>query len=186
MNVCILNGNPGTETDTLETWLAALERSLGARGDTAVRRLDLRDLQVRYCTGCWGCWVKTPGECVARDDSALVCREVIASDLTLFASPLLMGFPSALLKKVQDKLIPLVHPYIELDHGECHHQTRYAPTRYPKMGLVLHAEADTDDEDLRLVGGMYARTALNLKSRLVLERTTRDSVEEVADAIGRL
>jgi multimeric flavodoxin WrbA len=183
MRVCILNGNPGRENDALETWLAALERSLDSRGD-AVRRLDLRELQVRYCTGCWGCWVKTPGECVARDDSALVCREVIHSDLTLFASPVLMGFPSALLKKVQDKLIPLIHPYIQLVHGECHHQARYE--RYPKMGLVLHAAEDTDEEDLRLVSGMYARTALNLKSRLVLERTTQDRAEEVADEIDSL
>jgi multimeric flavodoxin WrbA len=183
MRVCILNGNPGREVDALETWLAALERSLAAKG-ASVRRLDLRELQVRYCTGCWGCWVKTPGECVAQDDSALVCREVIQSDLTLFASPLRMGFPSALLKKVQDKLIPLVHPYIQLVQGECHHEARYQ--RYPKMGLLLHLAEDTDEEDLRLVAGMYARTALNLKTRLVLERTTRDSVEEVVDEIDRL
>ena len=71
-------------------------------------------MDVRYCVGCFGCWVKTPGECVSKDGSHDIRREVINSDLVLFASPLIMGFTSALLKKAHDKLIPLIHPYFEL------------------------------------------------------------------------
>ncbi|MBA7534136.1 hypothetical protein ES705_26382 [subsurface metagenome] len=44
---------------------------------------------------CFGCWVRTPGECVAKDDSGLVCRELVRSDLVLFASSVIMGFPEA-------------------------------------------------------------------------------------------
>ncbi len=69
--------------------------------------------------------MQTPGECVAKDDSALVCRELVRSDLALFASPVIMGFPSALLKKTGEKLIPLIHPYFAIDRGEVHHRARY-------------------------------------------------------------
>ena len=183
MKVCILNGNPAPGRDTLERYLDGLVEGLEAR-ECGVTRLELRDLSIRYCTGCWGCWTKTPGECVARDDSAQVCQTMIHSDLTLLAAPLLMGYPSALLKKAQDKLIPLVHPYIELVHGEAHHRARYE--RYPLLGILLHPEEDTDEEDLRLVTRMYQRAALNLKSSLALSRTTADPIEEVVDEIGRL
>ena len=188
MRVCIVNGNPAPERgalgqDALERYLGELAGSLES-GECEVTRLDLRDLSIRYCTGCWGCWTKTPGECVARDDSARVCREVIHSDFTLLASPVLMGYPSALLKKAQDKLIPLVHPYIQLVHGEAHHRARYE--RYPLLGILLHPGEETDDEDMRLITRMYQRAALNLKTTLALSRTTADPIEEVADEIGRL
>ena len=183
MNVCIVNGNPVREPDVLERYLNDLAEGLRARG-SMVTKLDLRDLSIHYCTGCWGCWVRTPGECAARDDSAQVRRAVIRSDLAILASPVIMGFPSALLKKMQDKLVPLVHPYIELIHGEAHHKARYA--RYPRLGILLHGSEDTDGEDIQIIARMYERMALNLKSRLVLSGTTADAVEEVVDEIGRL
>ena len=29
--------------------------------------LDLRSTQVKDCTGCWSCWIKTPGRCIHKD-----------------------------------------------------------------------------------------------------------------------
>ena len=106
-------------------------------------------MKINYCTGCWHCWVKTPGQCSSKDQSLDVCRTVINSDFTLWASPIIMGFPSALLKKVTDKLIPLVHPYIVLDQGEAHHLARY--DHYPQFGLLLEKNGDTDDEDIEII-----------------------------------
>ncbi len=107
--------------------------------------------------------MKTPGECVARDDSAQVCRAVINSDLTLFASPLRMGFVSALLKKTLDKLIPLLHPYIVEDQGEAHHRARYVA--YPSFGLLLEQGAGADAGDVTLTTEILSRTALNYARR---------------------
>jgi multimeric flavodoxin WrbA len=183
MNICILNGNPHQANDHLEIYMDALVQELEAKGDRTAK-LDLREMKIRYCSGCFGCWIKTPGECVSRDDSALVCQEVIRSDLALFVSPVLEGFPSALLKKAQDKLIPLVHPYIGFVKGEAHHLARY--DHYPRMGLLLHRSEDTEDEDIRIISRIYARAALNLKSSLAFTKTTENSITEVVNEIGRL
>ena len=45
-------------------------------------------------------------------------------------------------------MIPLLHPYIELVKGECHHKKRYS--KYPKLALILDRDHDpeTDDEDI--------------------------------------
>jgi multimeric flavodoxin WrbA len=138
-------------------------------------------MEIRGCKGCWGCWVRTPGECVQSDDSADVCRAVLGSDLTLFASPMRMGFVSALLKRATDKLIPLVHPYLVIEGGEMHHRARY--DRYPQMGLLLGAAEDIDAEDIDITREIWERTARNRKTRLIMTAVADRPAEEVADEL---
>src|SRR5512140_3297310 len=99
MKITILNGNPAPSA--FDAYLGQLKSTLEASGHT-ITRLDLRDLPLRYCVGCWGCWVKTPGECVSRDASLEIDRAVINADFVLWAAPLKMGFPSFLLKMAMD------------------------------------------------------------------------------------
>jgi multimeric flavodoxin WrbA len=183
MNITILNGNPTPDNQPFEDYLSELSDSWISDGHQ-IKRLDLRTMKINYCTGCWHCWVKTPGQCSSQDQSLDVCRAVIHSDLTLWASPIIMGFPSALLKKVTDKLIPLVHPYIVVDQGEAHHLARYE--HYPRFGLLLENSADTDEEDIEIIREIFSRTALNMKSSLAFSKTTNVPVSEVSNAINDL
>ena len=177
MKITILNGEPDATAD-FDEYVRACAGRLEATGHD-VTVLDLRALELKGCSGCWGCWVKTPGECVKTDDSAAVCRSVIASDLTLFAAPMVMGFTSSLLKRAADQMIPLVHPYLVIEGGELHHLARYE--RYPEFGLLLSAGADTDDEDIEITTTMWSRMARNMKSRLVFTAVADRSAKEVAD-----
>jgi multimeric flavodoxin WrbA len=119
-----------------------------------------------------------------QDDSHDICRAVIHADWVVFASPVRMGFTSALLKQAQDKMIPLLHPYIEIIQGECHHRKRY--DAYPKLGLLLQRSRDTDQEDLDIIEQIYQRFALNFRSRLYFMKTTDDPIDEVCHAIDTL
>lgn len=175
MKITILNGNP--EPSAFDSYLAQVQSTLTTGGHT-VTRLDLRDLPLRYCVGCWGCWVKTPGECVARDASLEIDRAVINADFVLWAAPLKMGFPAAQLKMALDKHLPLIHPYIAVDQGEAHHLKRYA--RYPRVGLLLEKEPTTDERDLQIITDIHCRTALNFKTRLDFSLTTDTPADEVA------
>jgi hypothetical protein len=183
MQITFLNGNPRPDALEFEAYLTHLTQELAEQG-AQVTTLTLRDLDIRYCVGCWGCWVKTPGECLSKDDSAQVCRAVIHSDLTVMASPLVMGYPSALMKKTMDKLIPLIHPYATLVQGEVHHVARYP--RYPRLALLLEPEPDTDAEDLEIVRDLFSRAALNLKSSLSFTHLTTQPLEEALHAVNRL
>ena len=178
MQITVLNGNP--ETSSFDTTLGQLKLSLESKGHV-VTQLDLRDLPLRYCVGCWGCWVRTPGECLSRDASLAMDRAVINADFVLWAAPLKMGFPSALLKMAMDKHLPLIHPYMVVDHGEAHHRRRYA--RSPRLGLLVENEATTDERDLQIVTDLFGRTALNLKTRLEFCLTTETPAGEVASRI---
>ncbi|MBN2005597.1 MAG: flavodoxin family protein [Anaerolineae bacterium] len=180
MKITILNGNANVQNPGFDEYIARLAAALTARQHT-VTTFTLRDLDIKHCVGCFGCWTKTPGLCVAKDASLDVCRAAINSDFMLWAAPLRMGFPDAMLKKIMDKSVPLVHPYIVIDQGEAHHLARYE--RYPRVGLLVEKESDTDAEDLHIVGDIFSRTSLNFKSRLDFALTTEQSVEEVALAI---
>lgn len=183
MKITILNGNDYPENDKFDAYLDELKSKMKAASHE-VTLMTLRDMNIRDCTGCWNCWWATPGQCSYRDDSHEVCRSVIRSDFTLMASPLTMGFVSVNLKRTNDKLIPLIHPYLAVVEGELHHRKRY--DRYPVLGLLLEKAEDTDEEDLEIVRDMYRRLSLNFRSKLAWTGTTDTVAQEVADAIGSL
>lgn len=163
MRIAILNGESDASS-TFQQYLGAIAAQLTAAGHT-VTTLQLADLHLKGCSGCFGCWLKTPGECAKHDDSALICKTAIASDLVLLASPLAMGFTSALLKRAADQMIPLILPYFVIQGGEMHHRARYA--HYPLFALLLGGAPLADAEDARIATTLWSRTARNMQSRLV-------------------
>ncbi|MBN1978050.1 MAG: flavodoxin family protein [Anaerolineae bacterium] len=181
MKITILNGNPDGGNTTFDTYLERLAGTL-ATTQHQTTALTLRDMDIKYCTGCWSCWVKTPGECIARDDSVDACRAVINADFVLLASPVTMGFPSAVLKKTVEKFIPLIHPYGAVVQGEAHHMARY--DKYPLMGLLLEKHSDTDDADMQITADIFSRTALNFKTQLALAELTSTPADVVAETIA--
>jgi len=183
MRILILDGNPDAQDAEFGAYLNDVEAELKGRGHDVQTQI-LREMDIRYCTGCWGCWAKTPGKCVFPDDSYDVCREYIHADFVLMTSPVVMGFTSALLKKTQDRLIPLLHPYFDFVQGETHHHARYET--YPRLGLLLKPSAETDGEDLEIISEMFSRFALNFKTALVFSGRTDQGIQEVADALDRL
>lgn len=183
MKITILNGNPNADNVKFDNYLKNLSDLLESSQHT-VTILKLREIDVRYCIGCWGCWVKTPGECIVKDGSRDICREYINSNFVLFASPVIMGFTTALLKKARDKLIPLLHPYFEIAQNEVHHLSRY--DKYPLIGLLLEKGEDTDEEDVKIISDISRRGAINFKTSFRFTKLTDDAVEEVANEINRI
>lgn len=181
MVISLINGNPENGNSQFEAYIKELSSELKLQGNT-VSSIQLRDNNIQSCTGCWGCWVKTPGECLFKDDSIAIRKKVIESDWVIFLSPLIMGFTSALLKKMQDKFIPLVHPYVELVNNECHHEKRYED--YPKLGLVYAREPQTDEEDLQIVSDIYKRFAINFKSELKVFRSIDEPIKKLIHEIS--
>lgn len=183
MKIIILNGNSNPENAAFDNYLRELSHLMESRNHE-ISVFNLREMDIRYCTGCFACWVKTPGECITQDDSHNICRAYIRSDLVLFASPVIMGFTSALLKRAHDKLIPLIHPYFEFVQNEVYHLSRYE--YYPLIALLLERGRDTDEEDIEIISDIYRQTAINLKTSLPFTRLTSDSTEEVADEIDSI
>jgi multimeric flavodoxin WrbA len=177
MYCLILNGNPAPSG--FDAYLADFAAELQRSGHR-VRQVDLRDLNVHTCTGCWSCWWKTPGLCAVKDDMPGLYPEMVKADLLVWASPLILGAVSALLKKAQDRFIPLAHPYIELVDGECHHRHRYRHNA--DLGLIVGPTADDTEEDLSITRRFFERFSRNTRTKLKLFATTTTTVAEAVHA----
>ncbi|NLT11557.1 MAG: flavodoxin family protein [Clostridiaceae bacterium] len=179
--ILILNAIPDDTRPELETQLDKLTSDPKQHFECKVIRL--RDLDIRYCTGCWDCWVKTPGLCAHKDAMTEIYPEVIAADSVVFLSPISMGFVTALCKKVCDRLIPLVHPYFEIYKGEMHHKSRYE--KRPALAVWLTDESP-ESVDLDNIHRLFERLSVNMKtdfSGVIYAKTT---MEDIANALSAL
>ena len=184
MNIVVFDAIPDPQDHDSQVYLNSMVDQLESEGNQ-VKVFTLRDMDIKYCTGCWTCWWKTPGRCVFEDDMEQVYPAMMAADRLVMFSPLSMGFVSSLLKKVNDRSIPLLHPYIEIVQGECHHRKRYQ--KYPDLALIVNEEADTDAYDLDIINDLYQRFALNFRADLkVFTSVAQTTPQEAAYAVSRI
>jgi len=178
--IVILNGDP----EATETPLNTLLKNLKVSEESTVKIFNLRNYSIKQCVGCFDCWLKTPGICRFKDDEEMLLREIITSDLLIFTSPLIMGMYSALLKRFQDRMIPIIHPYIEIVNNECHHRKRYP--KYPKMGCLFY-QNDATPEEIENIRFIHERIVLNIHSELVLfESVNTINQKEFSHAISHI
>ena len=124
-----------------------------------VTTFPLREMNIRHCLGCFGCWIKTPGECVISDAACDIARAVVQSDLVVYLTPITFGGYSSELKKALDRVICTIAPDFTTINGETHHRRRYK--RYPRLlgvGLLDHA----DDQSERIFRALIGRNAINM------------------------
>jgi len=169
MRYLILNGNPDPVAHGWEKYLSAFACELERLGHTA-RHFTLRDLNISFCVGCLSCWIKSPGLCVHRDDMSMIYPEIVKADVTIWASPLVMGNVSALLKHTQDRFIALLHPYLQFVKKELRHRRRYE--KDIDMGLIISLGPADAELDAAIVRRQIERLALNGRGRLKFFTTT--------------
>jgi multimeric flavodoxin WrbA len=68
-----------------------------------------------------------------------------------------------------------------VDQNEAHHLKRYE--NYPRVGLLVEQEPDTDVRDLQIIKDIFSRTALNLKSKLDFVETSEAPIDDLAQKI---
>ena len=82
--------------------------------------------EVRHCVGCFGCWIKTPGQCVIVDRAREFCAALPRHDALIFISKLTFGGLSPDIKAVMDRSIGYMLPFFRIVEGEMHHVQRFS------------------------------------------------------------
>jgi multimeric flavodoxin WrbA len=126
-----------------------------------VESYELSKEKIATCTGCYGCWLKTPGQCIIRDKGQEIAEKVIKSDLLILLSPVTFGGYSFHLKKVVDRLIPNILPFFTKIDGELHHKPRYK--KNPKILAVGYLPRH-DEESEKIFTKLVSRNAINMHS----------------------
>ena len=106
--------------------------------------LDMRKTPAKDCTGCWSCWLKTPGRCVHSDLDEFY-RAYLASLKVIIFSKVSHGFVSGDLKTLFDRMIPLYLPYLTFKSGESMHVPRYE--KYPEVEVYYQGSFSSLEEE---------------------------------------
>ncbi len=100
-----------------------------------VETINLRNKEIKNCSGCFNCWSKTPGVCRFKDDMPELLLKSRQADFIVYVSPLFVFSVTSCLKTFLDRSIPNMKPYMLKKEGLTLH-----PDRYPeegKQGFVI-------------------------------------------------
>ena len=120
--------------------------SLPYESSNDVQIIDLSALQIANCVGCFGCWTKTPGKCVIRDDAVRVYPVIAKSDTLMLVSRVRYGGYDTVMKTMLERSIPIQQAFIRLLNGETHHVQREV---LPKKATII-AYGNLSDEEQQI------------------------------------
>lgn len=159
MQTVILNGARDGDfkvDEVCETLASSLQRC------SQVDIFRLRDLKIADCLGCFGCWIRTPGECVIDDASRDITKKLALADLKVYVTPIVFGGYSYELKKVLDRQIGNILPFFTKVEGETHHGERY-----DKNGslIAIGVLPKPDAESEAIFKTLVERNAINMHAQ---------------------
>lgn len=128
MNILLINGSPkGGRSNTLQLANAFLEGICNAKKECLpnIERLNITQMEINACRGCFSCWKNTPGKCCIYDDMETVLEKILWADLTIWSFPLYYFSLPGKLKTVMDRQLPLNLPFMLPDSEGGGHPARY-------------------------------------------------------------
>lgn len=128
MNILVINGSPkGERSNTLKLTNAFLEGICRGQKETEpeITRLNVSQMDIRSCLGCFSCWKTTPGKCCINDDMHSVIEKLLWADLTIWSFPLYYFNLPGKLKTLIDRQLPMTLPFMVSDAEGGGHPSRY-------------------------------------------------------------
>lgn len=122
MKVLVINGSPkGKGSNTYRLTSAFLE----GMGEKEIREYCAAQLEIKSCLGCFSCWNKTPGNCCLQDDMSSVIADMLWADVIVWSFPLYYFSVPGPLKKLMDRQLPMVLPFMAQDTDFGGHPSRF-------------------------------------------------------------
>ena len=120
MKILVLNGSPKKKSDTMVLTNAFL-RGIEKNGSHEIFVMNISEMKISSCRGCFGCWQVKNKHCVIDDDQNRILDLYPEVDLIIWSFPLYCyGMPSHI-KAVLDRTIPLNQMKMEIVDGRTRH-----------------------------------------------------------------
>lgn len=115
-----------------------------SRGDE-IKQKHIKKGELHFCIGCFGCWIKKPGECMLSDHMADVNQTYNDSDVVIYLTPIVFGQYSPNIKHALDRWIPNILPlFVKKQDGTTGHPLRYRTN--PKQVIVGYGDKVSQQE----------------------------------------
>lgn len=123
--------------------------------------VDLTKRNISNCIGCFGCWVKTPGRCVIRDDAVRIYPLIAQSEKVIYVTQIKYGSYDTIMKTMLERAIPIQQAFIRLYHSETHHVQRDVKE---KDALII-AYGESTPQEQQLFTRLVQRNSYNMLFR---------------------
>lgn len=138
------------------------------------------DGSIKPCSGCFGCWLNTPGQCVVKDGYDQMGNLIHQAEEVLVISKYTYGGFSGFVKNVFDRSIGYLSPFFRFYKGEMHHKPRYR--EHKNISFVFRGAALTEEDKAKARKYVEA-VAINLNTTprdiRFVECQADESVEQV-------
>jgi len=114
---------------------------------------------IHDCIGCFGCWIKTPGQCVIDDRGREFGKLIPEHDAFVIVSKCVYGSLSPDVKLMLERNIFVSLPFFHIVNGEMHHEPRYS--RMPSLSYHFYG-SDIMATEKETAKKLIAANALNL------------------------
>ena len=111
MKTLIINGSLKGEASHSYMVASRFARGIETTADAQTEVIELKNMNISHCVGCFGCWKVTPGQCVIRDDMDIIRDKIMESDNIILSFPLYFFGVSSKMKTMLDRLLPFKMPY---------------------------------------------------------------------------
>lgn len=112
------------------------------KADKNYEYIDTSNLNISHCVGCNYCWLKTPGQCVMKDDYEPVLKKISKADQVWLISDTQFGFVSYKTKNIVDRVMPIVTMNLHMVEKQMRHIARYS--KNPNWGVIYTGDGDKD------------------------------------------
>lgn len=136
--------------------------------------------KIKKCIGCFGCWLKTPGQCIIGDEYQKMGEILGKADELIIISKCTFGGFSSFVKNVLDRSISYILPYFEIRNKEMHHKARYK--NHMKLTVLLYGE-DITELEKNTARQLAAANAVNFMGT-VEEVTFITDIKELQEVSG--
>ncbi len=175
MKIVAINGSPKGPSSNTNVMVSAFLKGAQAAGAETVN-IFLAGKEINHCRGCISCWIKTPGQCVIKDDMAEILASKEGADILVLATPLYYDHISSILKTFMDRMIVTVAPYIQkYKGGECRHlhqDNNASPFRSgelpPKLVMISNC-GYPERSHFQVISLWVKRLALNMLTEVIGE-----------------
>ena len=86
--------------------------------------IDASNMNISHCVGCNFCWLKTPGQCVIKDEYEPLLKKMSKADQVWLISDTKFGFVSYKTKNIVDRVMPIVTMNLHMVGNQMRHITR--------------------------------------------------------------
>ena len=128
------------------------------KSEKDINYFNLSAMKISNCVGCFGCWTKTPGKCVIRDEAVKIYPLIAQSEKVLYISHIVYGSYDVALKTMFERAIPIQQAFIRILDNETHHVQR----NVIEKDATIIGYGNISDEEKEIFIQLIQRNAKNM------------------------